>query len=200
MLHAGQGRGLPMCVRCGAWAPARGCCPGGLGRAGAGHAGQAAGPAHLLPSWGSLAGSAAMQPQGRGPKGKPAQNGQPVRACRGPHSAREAAKPGAGAPVAHFFGCNPLTARLGGCFRLAPVMLSFAVSGDVQSPVSDGACTQAADHVTDVRRFEMFQGPSLPGHSALLTHPGSPSSVTDDWRPAKRHSRPQKYVSLSPLS
>ncbi|CAK0732231.1 hypothetical protein CVIRNUC_000102 [Coccomyxa viridis] len=58
----------------------------------------------------------------------------------------------------------------------------------------------AADHVMDARRFEMSQGPTLPWRSALLTHPGSPSSVTDDWRPAKRHSRPRKYVSVSPLS
>ena len=118
----------------------------------------------------------------------------------GPHPAWEAAKPGAGAPVAHPFGCAPLTEHLGGCSRLAPVMLSFSVSCDVQSPVSRAVCMQAADHVMDARRFEMSQGPTLPWRSALLTHPGSPSSVTDDWRPAKRHSRPQKYVSLSPLS
>ena len=38
-------------------------------------------------------------PRVGGPRGKPAQNGQPGRACRGPHPAMEAAKPRAGAPV-----------------------------------------------------------------------------------------------------
>ena len=83
---------------------------------------------------------------------------------------------------------------------LEPVLLSAAVSCDMQSPISDGVCMQAADHVMDARRFKIPEGPSPPGHSALLSHPGSPSSVTDDLRPAKRHSRLQKCVSLGPLS